>query len=61
MHLSVTVQAVLTHDETPARKIRIAEIEQAAYMSATATATATVPTANPAMTLLAQLWTLAIE
>ena len=60
MHLRVAVQAVLAHDETPARKIRIADIEQAAYMSATAT-TATVPTAHPAMTLLAQLWTLAIE
>jgi len=72
VHLPVTVQAVLAHDETSARQIRVSEIEQTPDVVAatTTTAPATVTMAatvtaaepgNPAMTLLAQLRTLAIQ
>lgn len=72
VHLPVTVQAVLAHDKTSARQIRVSEIEQTPDVVAATTTTtpatvtmaATVTAAepgNPAMTLLAQLRTLAIQ
>lgn len=76
MHLPVTVQAVLTHDKTPACGIHARETMQTPYVCATApattataatttvsatTTTATAQTCNLAMALLTQLRTLAIE
>jgi len=77
MHLPVTVQAVLTHDETRVGRTRTRKILQAPYMpaatsSAAIAGTGTIATtsaaagtgtmaSNPAMTLLAQLRALAVE
>lgn len=67
MHLDVAVQAVLTHNETSARDIRVSEIEQAPHVRAAttamaaATATATANAGYPAMALLAELRSLAVE
>lgn len=65
MHLDVAVQAVLTHNETSARDIRVSEIEQAPHVRAATTAmaaaTATANAGYPAMALLAELRSLAVE
>ena len=81
MHLPVTVQAVLAHDETRVGRTRTRKILQAPYMAAAATSAAagtgaiattsaaagtgtiatTTMASNPAMTLLTQLRTLAVE